>query len=109
MIKSNPTLYSFMLSSIPSHYIEYLSSLAWYLKHLLNGHHYDVDHGDVVDGPRDELGFIEVSPSLSNVEANFDAPEKEEHLTNAQIVVPPAVVTLLKLQAVRVRDVDCLR
>ena len=98
-----------MLSSIPSHYIEYLSSLAWYLKHLLNGHHYDVDHGDVVDGPRDELGFIEVSPSLSNVEANFDAPEKEEHLTNAQIVVPPAVVTLLKLQAVRVRDVDCLR
>ena len=46
-------------------------------KHLLNGHHYDVDHRNVIDGPSDQLGFVVMCPCLSNVEANFDAPEKE--------------------------------
>ena len=69
-------------------------------KHLLNGHHYDVDHRNVIDGPSDQLSFVVMCPCLSNVEANFDAPEKEEDFTNAQIMVPPAVVTLLELEAI---------
>lgn len=80
-------------------------SLVWYVKHLLNGHHYDVDHRDVIDGPCDELGLIEVRACLSNVKANFDAPQKEQHLTKAKIVVPPTIVALLELQALRVRNI----
>ena len=51
------------------------------LVRLLDGGHEDVDHGDVVDGPGDELGLVEVGPGLPHVEAHLDAPQQEDQLT----------------------------
>ena len=38
-------------------------------KYLLNGNHYDVDNGNIVDGPSNPFGFIEMSPGFANTEA----------------------------------------
>ena len=48
---------------------------------LLKGDHDDVDHGDVVDGPPDELGLVELGSSLAHVVANTNAPQQEQKLT----------------------------
>ena len=41
------------------------------LKYLLNGNHYNVDNGNIVDGPSNPFGFIEMSPGFANTEANL--------------------------------------
>ena len=43
----------------------------------LNGHHDDVDQGDVVHGPGDVLGLVEVGLCVPNRVAHFDAPNEE--------------------------------
>ena len=40
-------------------------------KYLLNGNHYNVDNGNIVDGPSNPFGFIEMSPGFANTEANL--------------------------------------
>ena len=45
---------------------------------LLNGNHDDVDQGDVVHGPGDVFGLVEVSLSVPDSVAHFDAPNQEE-------------------------------
>ena len=45
---------------------------------LLKGDHDDVDHGDVVDGPPDELGLVELGPGLADVVADPNAPQEKE-------------------------------
>ena len=39
--------------------------------YLLNGNHYNVDNGNIVDGPSNPFGFIEMSPGFSNTQANL--------------------------------------
>ena len=41
-------------------------------KYLLNSNHYDVDNGNIVDGPSNPFGFIEMSPGFANTEANLN-------------------------------------
>ena len=47
---------------------------------LLYEEHDDVDDCDIVDGPADQPGLVEVSPNLPDLEADLDAPQKEDNL-----------------------------
>ena len=41
-------------------------------KYLLNGNHYNVDNGNIVDGPSNPFCFIKMSPGFANTEANLN-------------------------------------
>ena len=44
---------------------------------LLKSDHNDVDNCDVVDGPTNEFGFVELSPGFANVVTDLDAPQQK--------------------------------
>ena len=70
----------------------------------LDGDHDDVDDGDVVDGPPDELSLVEVGAGAPHAVADLGAPQEEEELARREHVVPPIKVALQELQPVRVVD-----